>query len=75
MRLVVVHDLETRLDHAVTIVYVDGDALVLDNQMKQVVPASQLRRYVPYYSINRTGWWYHLPRTSTERLKVARAAN
>jgi predicted transglutaminase-like cysteine proteinase len=74
LRFVVVHDLKTALDHAVTVVYVDGEALVLDNQVRQVVPASHLRRYVPYYSINRTGWWYHVPRTPAERLQIARAA-
>ena len=75
LRLVVVHDRVTGLDHAVTVVYVDGEAMVLDNQVHEVVPSSRLPRYVPYYSINRTGWWYHLPRTPGERVQVARATN
>ena len=75
LRLVVVHDRVTGLDHAVTVVYVDGEALVLDNQVRDVLPSSRLTRYVPYYSINRTGWWYHQPRTPAERLQIARAAN
>ena len=75
LRLVVVHDRVTGLDHAVTVVYVDGEALVLDNQVRDVLPSSRLGRYVPYYSINRTGWWYHQPRTPAERLQIARAAN
>ncbi len=72
LRLVVVHDTETSLDHAITVVYVDGEALVLDNQVKDVVPAVELVRYVPYYSINRTGWWYHVPVRSGTRLAAAR---
>ena len=65
LRLAVVHDRVTALDHAVAVVYVDGQALVLDNQTAAVMPADQLRRYVPYYSINRSGWWYHVPAQGT----------
>jgi predicted transglutaminase-like cysteine proteinase len=75
LRFVVVHDRATATDHAVTVVYLDGKALVLDNQTSKIVPASQLRRYAPYYSINRTGWWYHQAQTAAERLQIARAAN
>jgi predicted transglutaminase-like cysteine proteinase len=75
LRLVVVHDIETGAAHAVTVVYLDGAALVLDNQMQQVVPASRVARYVPYYSITRTGWWYHQPRAPADRLRMARAAD
>jgi len=75
LRFVVVHDRVTGLDHAVTAVYVDGEALVLDNQVREVMPSSRLGRYVPYYSINRTGWWYHQPRTPAAPVQVARAAD
>jgi predicted transglutaminase-like cysteine proteinase len=61
LRLAVVRDTQKAADHAVAIVFVDGEALVLDNQVALVMPASVDRRYVPYYSINRTGWWYHTP--------------
>jgi predicted transglutaminase-like cysteine proteinase len=60
LRLVVVHDAKTGADHAVTVVYVEGTPLVLDNQAAEVVPAAP-GRYAPYFSINRTGWWYHRP--------------
>jgi predicted transglutaminase-like cysteine proteinase len=60
LRLVVVRDTVKALDHAILVVYVDGDPLVLDNQIKQVTRAAELDRYTPYYSINRTGWWSHL---------------
>ncbi|HZT51564.1 MAG TPA: transglutaminase-like cysteine peptidase [Stellaceae bacterium] len=74
LRLVVVRDVETGLAHAVTVAYLDGEALVLDNQIPDIVPASRLARYVPYYSINRSGWWYHTPASPSERLRLARAA-
>jgi predicted transglutaminase-like cysteine proteinase len=59
LRLVVVRDRLSGLDHAVAIAYVDGTPLLLDNQSKAVEAASQVDRYVPYYSINSDGWWYH----------------
>ena len=59
LRLVVVRDTAKLLDHAILVVYVDGEPLVLDNQIKEVTPAARVTGYVPYYSINRTGWWYH----------------
>ncbi len=72
LRLAVVRDTARGLDHAVTIVYVDGAALVLDNQNEAVVPASPHGRYRPYYSINRAGWWYPVPETAN-RMRVARS--
>jgi predicted transglutaminase-like cysteine proteinase len=59
LRLVVVRDTRLGLDHAVTVVYVDGEALVLDNLRRDVVPASSVHDYQPYYSINEEGWWLH----------------
>jgi predicted transglutaminase-like cysteine proteinase len=59
MRVVVVRDTLSRLDHAVLVVDVDGEALVLDNQVATVKPVEAVRRYIPYYSINETGWWQH----------------
>ena len=59
MRLVVVRDTLSRLDHAVLVVAVDGTGLVLDNQSPSVLPAEAVRRYIPYYSINENAWWQH----------------
>jgi predicted transglutaminase-like cysteine proteinase len=72
LRLAVVRDTARALDHAVTIVYVDGAALVLDNQNEAVLPASPHGRYRPYYSINRAGWWYPVPATANT-MRVARS--
>ncbi|HXY99553.1 MAG TPA: transglutaminase-like cysteine peptidase [Stellaceae bacterium] len=59
LRVVVLRDTRLGLDHAVTVAYVEGEALVLDNQRRDVVPASSLDFYRPYYSINEQGWWLH----------------
>ena len=58
LRFVVVHDNQVELDHAITVVDVDGVSLALDNQMATVVPAQSLQqRYSPYYALNDFGWW------------------
>ena len=59
MRIVVLKDLNLRLAHAILVVYVDGEPLVLDNQINQVVRAKDIRHYQPIYSINETTWWLH----------------
>jgi predicted transglutaminase-like cysteine proteinase len=59
LRVVVVRDTKLGLDHAVTVAYVEGEALILDNLRRTVVPASSIREYQPYYSINEEGWWLH----------------
>ncbi len=61
LRIVVLRDMRLRLDHAVTVAYVDGEALMLDNQIAAVTPVSEIHHYQPYYSINETGWWLHEP--------------
>jgi predicted transglutaminase-like cysteine proteinase len=60
LRIVVLHDMRLGLDHAVTIAYVEGRVLLLDNQFAAVVPADSIYHYQPYYSINEEGWWLHL---------------
>lgn len=61
MRIVVLTDLNLGIGHAVLVVYVDGAPLVLDNQIKQVVPAASIKHYKPIYSVNDKGWWLHRP--------------
>ena len=74
LRFAVVRDTEKAADHAVAVVYVDGQALVLDNQSAAVLPASAHGRYRPYYSINRAGWWYPVP-DAPSRVQVARSGS
>jgi len=59
LRLVVLRDTRLGLDHAITIAYVGGEALALDNQQRSVVSTESLGHYRPYYSINEQGWWLH----------------
>jgi predicted transglutaminase-like cysteine proteinase len=59
LRVVVLRDTSLGLDHAVTVAYVGGQALMLDNQIRDVVPAASVHHYEPYYSINEQGWWLH----------------
>jgi predicted transglutaminase-like cysteine proteinase len=68
MRMVVLHDAAIGLDHAVLAVYVDGEPLLLDNLRTDIVPASSVSYYHPYYSINETGWWFHFGGQSMTRL-------
>lgn len=74
LRVAVVRDTTKSADHAVAIVTVDGEALVLDNQSAAIVPAAPHDRYRPYYSINRTGWWYPLP-DAPGRMQIARSSD
>jgi predicted transglutaminase-like cysteine proteinase len=59
MRMVVLRDTALDLDHAVLAVYVDGAPQLLDNLRRDIVAASDVDDYRPYYSINENGWWYH----------------
>lgn len=60
LRVVVVQDLNLGgIIHAVLIAYDDGEGLILDNQIKQVVPALKIYHYVPIYSINERHWWQY----------------
>jgi len=61
MRLVVLRDVRRQVDHAVLVVTVDGEDLMLDNLAAGIVPAASAVDYRAYYSINQTGWWLHLP--------------
>ena len=59
MRVVALQDLNLNLGHAVLVVYVGDQALMLDNQIASVVPANSIKHYNPVFSINEMGWWLH----------------
>ena len=59
-RIVAVKDLNLKAGHAVLVVFVDGKAWVLDNQIPQVIEASKIRHYDPVFSINQKYWWRHM---------------
>ena len=75
LRIVVLRDTMLRLDHAVVVAYVGGEALMLDNQIPSVVPVSQIHHYRPYYSTNETGWWLHVPNPLGIEAPVREASN
>jgi predicted transglutaminase-like cysteine proteinase len=59
MRVLALRDMNLDVGHAVLIVY-DGDTpLLLDNQIKTVVPANSVKHYMPIFSLSETGWWLH----------------
>jgi len=59
MRVVVLDDMNLRTAHAVLVVYLDGTAWLLDNQIREVVRADVVRHYRAIYSVNETTWWLH----------------
>jgi predicted transglutaminase-like cysteine proteinase len=59
MRIVVLKDLNLGIAHAILVVYLDGRAMVLDNQIDNVVSADTVHHYRPIYSINERSWWLH----------------
>jgi len=62
LRVVAVKDLNLKIGHAILVVYYKGNPYVLDNQIKQVVPAGKIKHYQPVFSINQKAWWKHLPK-------------
>ena len=72
MRIVVLQDLNLGIAHAVLVAYLDGRALVLDNQIEHVVSADTVRHYRPIYSINERHWWLHRANTETSRDRASR---
>ena len=61
LRVVAVKDLNLKIGHAILVVYYKGKPYVLDNQIKQVVPTTKVKHYLPVFSINQTAWWKHIP--------------
>ena len=61
LRIALVHDRRRDLEHALTIVYWDGDALVLDSLAERPASHAGLTRYRPICSFNRRTLWVHRP--------------
>jgi predicted transglutaminase-like cysteine proteinase len=75
LRLVVLHDIVRDLPHAVLAVYLDGQIYILDNLTTAVLPQEQVSHYVPYYSVNETTRWAHVPPTDTVAASSARMSS
>jgi len=64
LRLVVVRDVIRQIGHAVLAVYPKvqgGTVYVLDSLVTDVLPDTGFLQYDPYYSINATTRWIHIP--------------
>ncbi len=59
MRIVVLKDLNLGIAHAVLVVYFEGVAWVLDNQIEQLITADNIHHYRPLFSLNEESWWLH----------------
>ncbi len=59
MQLVVVRDLIRRAGHAILVVKVDGQMLLLDNNTDRMVDARQRHDYVPVFSFSGNQKWMH----------------
>lgn len=55
LRIAVVQDENLGIAHAILIVYFEGEAWVLDNQIDKIIKAKRILHYRPYYSINEDG--------------------
>jgi predicted transglutaminase-like cysteine proteinase len=62
LRIVVVQDTNLRVPHAVLAVGRGSDILILDNQVRDVLPDDEVVHYAPVYSINQSSWWIHTAR-------------
>jgi predicted transglutaminase-like cysteine proteinase len=63
LRLLILQDTNLRVQHAVLVVFNQGQVMVLDNQSQQVMPQEKILHYVPLYSVNEKQWWLHVPPT------------
>lgn len=69
LRVVAVKDLNLKVGHAVLIVFFKHPKtgqvlnLLLDNQIKSIANADNIRHYQPVFSINKYFWWRHTPVT------------
>lgn len=61
MRILVLQDTNLRIGHAVLAVFISGDALILDNQVQELISHKKIAHYVPIFSVNEKHWWMHMP--------------
>jgi predicted transglutaminase-like cysteine proteinase len=59
LRILILQDMQKNIPHAVLVVYTDAGPMILDNQIKSVMPAERVSHYKPIFSINREAWWLH----------------
>ncbi len=59
LRIVGVEDLNLQVGHSITLVELDGQVQLLDNQIKGVVRAETVHHYKPVYAVNEDAWWLY----------------
>jgi len=63
LRIIIVQDFNLGgIIHAILGVYDNDELLILDNQIKQVMPARKIYHYRPIYGINKDWWWEYTPK-------------
>lgn len=62
MRIVILQDTNLRVAHAVLAIDYQGDTLILDNQVPEVMSHKYIVHYVPIYAVNENQWWMFLPK-------------
>ena len=60
LRIAAVRDTIRNLGHAVLIVYMDGDAYILDNLTNLVLSHRRLTHYAPQFTVNENFLWRHV---------------
>lgn len=60
MRIVVLMETVRNVAHAVLVVYLDGDAYVLDNLSNNVLSHTRYKSYAPQFSVNEDYRWAHI---------------
>lgn len=60
MRIVVLMETVRNIAHAVLVVYINGDAFVLDNLSNNVLSHTRYRNYLPQFSVNESFRWAHV---------------
>jgi len=61
LRVVVLRDMDIRVDHAILVAYLDGKTYSLDILVPSVLPTTVIHHYRPYYAINENNWWMMIP--------------
>ena len=60
LRVVVLNDLNLKVQHAILAVYVGDRVYILDNQATRVQSADRIVHYQPIYSVSEGAWWMHV---------------
>lgn len=62
MRIVVTNDVLRGVTHTILVVKYGKRTLILDSQNNTVLPEKLVQYYIPFYSVNETTRWAHIPK-------------